>query len=373
MKVYNLNEITDSRILYDKKPPRFMLYIILIVIIILIAVITWSMYSIKTYVVKGQGIVTTQNKQFIMSPVSGAVEEIHVEEGKNVKKGDLLLSLKPVQSNLQIEQLNSQLNHLNERIELLVRAQKNISRGTNDFDKKKSSEIEFYNKLNSLQVKMKEFEVKKVTEDSLKEQNYNEEQIQDYKNKASNKIEQAKYEAILEFTNEKKQLEIEVNKLESQKNALAKSLEEYKITATEDGKFHLSSKITMGMVLQAGAVIGSTSQRDEDLIIELNLPSAERAKVKIKDDVEMVVAGLNQSEYGIIEGRVISIAEDVTIDEKKESNNIYFKVQIKPKTQFLKDDNNNKVNLTLGMLTEVRIKYGKTTYLKYALEQIGMK
>ena len=73
----------------------------------------------------------------------------------------------------------------------------------------------------------------------------------------------------------------------------------------------------MGMVLQAGAVIGSTSQRDEDLIIELNLPSAERAKVKIKDDVEMVVAGLNQSEYGIIEGRVISIAEDVTIDEKK--------------------------------------------------------
>ncbi|HHK5536318.1 HlyD family efflux transporter periplasmic adaptor subunit [Bacillus cereus] len=373
MKIYNLNEITDSRILYDKKPPRFMLYIVLIVIVMLIAVITWSMYSTKTHVVKGQGIVTTQNKQFIMSPVSGAVEEIHVEEGKNVKKGDLLLSLKPVQSNLQIEQLNSQLNHLNERIELLVRAQKNISRGTNDFDKKKSSENEFYNKLNSLQVKMKEFEVKKVTEDSLKEQNYNEEQIQDYKNKASNKIEQAKYEVILEFTNEKKQLEIEVNKLESQKNALAKSLEEYKIPATEDGKFHLSSKITMGMVLQAGAVIGSMSQRDEDLIIELNLPSAERAKVQIKDDVEMVVAGLNQSEYGIIEGRVISIAEDVTIDEKKESNNIYFKVQIKPKTQFLKNDNNNKVNLTLGMLTEVRIKYGKTTYLKYALEQIGIK
>ena len=87
-----------------------------------------------------------------MSPVSGAIEEIHVSEGKNVKKGDLLLSLKPVQSNLQIEQLDGQLKHLNERIELLVRAQKNISRGTNDFDKK-ISEIEFYNKLNSLQVK----------------------------------------------------------------------------------------------------------------------------------------------------------------------------------------------------------------------------
>ena len=55
---------------------------------------------------------------------------------------------------------------------------------------------------------MKEFEVKKVTEDSLKQQNYNEEQIQDYKNKASNKMEQAKYEAILEFTNEKNNLKL---------------------------------------------------------------------------------------------------------------------------------------------------------------------
>ena len=114
----------------------------------------------------------------------------------------------------------------------------------------------------------------------------------------------------------------------------------------------------MGMVIQAGALIGSIAPGTDDLIIELNLPSAERAKVKIKDDVEMVVAGLNQSEYGIIEGKVISIAEDAIIDEK-ESNNIYFKVQIKPKEQFLKDSNNNKVNLSLGMLTEVRIKYEK--------------
>ena len=107
-----------------------------------------------------------------------------------------------------------------------------------------------------------------------------------------------------------------MNKLESQK-CFSKSLEEYKIIATEDGKFHLSSKITMGMVIQAGALIGSIAPGTDDLIIELNLPSAERAKVKIKDDVEMVVAGLNQSEYGIIEGKVISIAEDAIIDEKR--------------------------------------------------------
>ncbi|WP_279325322.1 hypothetical protein [Clostridium sp. D46t1_190503_E9] len=36
MKVYNLNEITDSKILYDKNPPAFMKYIILIVTALII-------------------------------------------------------------------------------------------------------------------------------------------------------------------------------------------------------------------------------------------------------------------------------------------------------------------------------------------------
>ncbi|PGT65720.1 bacteriocin ABC transporter [Bacillus cereus] len=373
MKIYNLNEITDSRILYDKKPPRFMLYIILIVIIMLIAVITWSMYSIKTYVVKGQGIVTTQNKQHIMSPVSGTVEEIHVEEGKKVNKGDLLLSLKPTQPNLQIEQANKQIAYFNERLKLLNQAQVNVSKGTNDFDKKKSTEFEFYNKLNTLQMKIKEFEFSKGTEDTLKQQSYTDEQIIDYKNKATNKIEQAKYDTLSEFTKEKKESEMEINKLEAQKGALVKSLEEYKIFATDEGKFHLDNKITMGMVIQAGSLIGNLAGVGEDLIIEVNVPAAERVKVKVKDDVEMVVAGLNQSEYGTIKGKIISIAEDATIDEKKESNNIYFKVQVKPENNYLMDKNNKKVNLSLGMLTEIRIKYEKISYLKYIAELIGIK
>jgi len=373
LKIYNLNEITDSKILYDKNPPRFMLFIIALIMIMIIVFITWSAYSVKTYVVRGQGIVTTNNKQHIMSPVSGAIEEIHVVEGKRVNEGDLLLSLKPVQSNLQLDQTNEQIEHFNERLQLLTRAQTNVTKGINDFDKKKSAEFEFHNKLNTLQVKMKEFEFNKVTEDTLKQQNYSEEQILDYKNKAKNKIEQAKYETLSEFTNEKKQIEMEVNKLNAQKNALVKSLEEYKIHATSSGTFHLSNKITMGMVIQAGSSIGDITGDTDELIIELNLPSAERAKVKKNDDVELVVAGLSQSEYGTVEGKVVSIAEDAMIDEKKDTNNIYFKVQIKPNKKYLRDKNENVVNLSLGMLTEIRIKYEKITYLQYMLEQVGVK
>ena len=58
MKVYSLNEITDSKVLYDKKPPAFMNYIILIVTALIIGGLIWANKSVKTYVVKGQVLVS---------------------------------------------------------------------------------------------------------------------------------------------------------------------------------------------------------------------------------------------------------------------------------------------------------------------------
>ena len=67
MKVYNLNEITDSKILYDRKLPAFMTYIILIVTALIVAGVVWANKSVKTYMVKGQGLVVSENKFHIMT------------------------------------------------------------------------------------------------------------------------------------------------------------------------------------------------------------------------------------------------------------------------------------------------------------------
>jgi membrane fusion protein, peptide pheromone/bacteriocin exporter len=60
----------------------------------------WSSYSIKTYVVKGKGLVTTENKVNLMAGVSGTIAEEEAVEGKEVKEGDILFTLNPVDSNL---------------------------------------------------------------------------------------------------------------------------------------------------------------------------------------------------------------------------------------------------------------------------------
>ena len=101
------------------------------------------------------------------------------------------------------------------------------------------------------------------------------------------------------------------------------------------------------------------------------LPSSDRPRINVGNEVALAVGGLLQSEYGTIPGKVVSIDEDATIDN--ESGSTYFKVKVKPDKTYLKDSKGERVNLTLGMVAETRVKYEKVTYMKYILELIGIK
>lgn len=368
MKVYNLNEITDSKLLYDKKPPRFMVYIIFIVVALLTAFIVWSTKSVKTYVVKGQGLITTNDKFNIMSKVSGEIKEVYIEEGKEVKQGDVLLVMNAPDAKYQMEQAGGQIDLLNKRIELLARAEKDATNGKNNFSKNDSEELEFYNRLQNNYAKRKDYE---VNEEDLKRQQYTDDQIRQYKEQAKTKLNQLYYETILSFTTEKQQLELEKSKLETQKAAIDNSTNEYKLLSPITGKVHLNTAFNKGMVLQGGSLLGTITNEESEKIVETLIPGTDRPRVKVGDEVSMAVGGLNQAEYGTVKGEVISIDEDATIDNEK--GNIYFKLKVKPEKTYLEDKKGQEVNLTLGMVTETRVKYEKITYMKYFMEQIGIK
>lgn len=368
LQTYKLNELTNSRILYDKKPPRFMVYTVSLILALLIIFIVWSMKSVKTYVIKGQGLVTTEKKSNIMAKVSGEISDVFVQEGFEVKEGDVLITLTPTDSKLQLDQIKSQINLITKRISLFSRAEKDASNIENNFDKNNLEEAEFYNKLSSSYNKRKEFD---IDEENLKKQNYTEDQIAQYKKTSKDKLDVLYYDTIIQFTNEKKQLEFEKSKLEAQKSTLEKACDEFKIIAPKSGKIHLSTPLNKGMVLQTGALIGTMTNNEENLIVETLISSSDRSRIDLNDEVSLSVAGLNQAEYGVIKGKVSSIDEDATIDNQK--GNIFFKVKVAPEKTYLTDKKGEKVNLTLGMITETRVIYEKITYIKYFMEQIGIK
>lgn len=368
LKAYSLHEITDSRIIYDKKPPRFMIFIIFVVIALITAFLIWANHSIKTYVVRGQGIVTSEDKANIMASISGSIQQVNIKEGQDVEKGDVLFTINPLDSNLQLSQINQQLEFDNNRISFLERAENDATNNKNSFDRNKPNESEFYNRLENSYTKKKEFA---VNVDSLRKQGYNDDQINEYKNQQNVKIKEIYYDTINSFTSEKIQYQSEKSKLEAQKLMYEKSMDAYKVIAPESGKIHLSTQITEGMVLQTGNLLGSIANNKKDLTIEVTIPSSDRPLIQIGDEVSLAVAGLNQMEYGTIKGKVVNIDEDANIDSQK--GNVYFRVKVKPNETYLEDKKGEKVNLTLGMVTETRVKYEKITYMKYILEQIGVK
>ena len=182
----------------------------------------------------------------------------------------------------------------------------------------------FYNKLSEAYVARKEFE---VNIQDLKEQGGTEKQINDYVKTQNNKSSEQYYKTISAFTNEKNQYDLEVAKLEAQKVALEKNKEEFKVLAQSSGIIHLNSPLASGMVVQGGTLVGTITNKEDELIIETMLQSSYRTRIHNGDEVSIMVGGLLQSEYGTIPGKVVSIHEDVTIDNEK--GNVYFKAKIK--------------------------------------------
>ena len=184
-----------------------MKYVILIVTALIVALLIWANKSVKTYMVKGQGIVVSENKSHIMTKVSGEIEEVLISEGMEVKEGDVLFTTNEMESDLQLSQIDSQIEIFNRRIELLRLAEENATNETNYFDMYNEEESEFYNKLAAAHIARREFVTDK---ESLKKQGYEEKQIEEFAKTQRNKYNGDYYKTISEFTNEKKQYEIEL-------------------------------------------------------------------------------------------------------------------------------------------------------------------
>lgn len=67
---------------------------------------------------------------------------------------------------------------------------------------------------------------------------------------------------------------------------------------------------------------------------------------------------------------MVSIDNDST---QTEDGQVYYRVRVLPDKTELTDKKGNTVRLTTGMIGECRIKYDETTWLKWAIEQIGVK
>ncbi|MGL5084993.1 MAG: biotin/lipoyl-binding protein [Clostridium sp.] len=145
-KIENIEELSDSRQVMEGKPHKFTSIFIYILLVSVFSFLLWSWFSEKEVVVKISGIVKPSEQVYTVSnQVSGAVKEVNMQDGQDVKKGDLLYTIDDTSLQSQKGKLDNQKIYINKTIENLEKFNKSIEDNTNHF-KESEDEKEFYYK-----------------------------------------------------------------------------------------------------------------------------------------------------------------------------------------------------------------------------------
>lgn len=370
-QIKTMEQLKDSRLLYDRKVPAFGYLILGIVTVLLAVVLVWSIRTPKTYVIKAGGVIESENKNYIMSGYTGEILQMFLSEGMVVEKGQPLFTVKSTDMNIQVTQLEEQRKTYEERVSQCEKLVESIEDDTNYFDITKKEDSLYYSQYETYKSQVAQNQLDTTTYQAY---GYTQEQIESQILVNQAKITEIYYSAIQSAENAALEAENQISAIDAQLLALNQGQGEYTITAPCSGIVHMMSDYDEGMVVQAAAALGSIAAEQDEYLIAAYVSAEDAARTKVGDKADIAVSGLTQSVYGTISGEVVSIDSDITTTQNGESgeNTSYFKVHIRPEVDYLVSSKGKKADISNGMAVEARIQYDEVTYFNYVLEALGV-
>lgn len=369
-KVKTMEQLRDSQLMFDKTPPAFGYFIVGIVTVMIVGVLVWSMSAIKPYVIKAECTVTDTDASYVMSSYTGEIIKSYMSEGDVVQKGETLFKVKSTDYDLQLEQLEETRETYEIQISQYKRLIKSIKDNMNYFDDSKEEDELYYSSYEAYQAQVKQ---NQLDASAYKAYGYSEEQIQAELEKNQGKIAEIYYAAIQSAENSIKEAKTQRDSIDAQMSALGSGKMEYVIKATESGVLHLNMNYKAGMVVQAASAVATITPENGNVVVEGYITTADMARIKEGDLVQMEVDGLSQTVYGNIRGSVLQIDSNVTTMENQDGTTTsMFRIQILPEVDYIVNKAGKKVKLANGMTCESKIQYDEITYFDYAMEKLGL-
>ena len=363
----SIDELRDNRLLYEKDMPAFGYILLILLLFIISAVAVWGIKNTKPYIVKGTGTVESPNRNYVMTPFTGEIFEVAIKEGDYVNEGDELFTVKSTESEVQSKQIDNQKQIYEKEISQYNKLVQSIKDNRNHFSSSSSDDSVYYNRYEEYKLKI---EQETIDTKAFKDYGYTDSQIKEELKKNDRKKTEIYYSAIREAESAKEQIQTELNILNAQSDALSTGAEDYTVKASASGTIHMLGEYKDGMVVQTASPIASISTENDAFYITANISASDRSRIDEGNKASIEVSGLQQNIYGTINGKIIEIDSDVSATE---DGNAYFKIRVEPERYYLINKEGNKVNLSPGLQTEVRIAYDEITYFKYVLDALGVK
>lgn len=369
-QIKTMEQLKDSRLLFEKKLPAFGFMLLGIITMALIAIILWSTVAHKPYMIISQGTVTHSDSTYVMPAYTGEIEENYMEEGKLVQKGEVLFTIKSTDYNLQEEQLISTRETYEKQVEKSELLVKSIKDNKNYFDASNPEDELYYSTFEGYksQIAQNSFDGS-----MYQAYGYSEEQIEKELEKNQGKLSEIYYSAIQSAENTIKEANAQISSIDAQLAAVGSGQESYSVKAGSTGVLHLMSDYKQGMVVQLGSAVATITPENAEIYVQAFVSTADMARIQEGDSVQLAVDGLIQSVYGNITGKVKNIDSNLTsMEGENGQTNSVFKIIISPNSDYLVSKSGKKVDLSNGMTVEARITYDEVTYFQYVLEKLGL-
>ena len=370
-RIVSINELKDSKLLFDQNPPKFGYIFILLITAFFAGAIIWSVNTPRIYTIQASGTVTNEDANYVMCTYTGEIDECYMEEGMIVEKGDVLFTVTSTDYDVQEEQLKESKADYEETIEQYELLVKSIKDDTNYFDESDADDELYYSMFESYKAEVEQYT---LDTSSYSAYGYTQEQIAQLLETNQGKISAAYYEAINEAESAIEEAQAQIDSIDAQLSAIGSGQSAYQVTATADGVLHMLEDYKSGMVVQTTGTVATITPQNAACEVEAYVSTSDMARMNEGDSVQVVIDGLSQNVYGSISGTVTQIGSDVTSQTADDGTTTQvFKVLVSLDQDYLVSRSGEKVDIENGMTATARIQYDKVTYFNYVLEKLGIK
>lgn len=351
--IFEFNELSDSVEFYNRKPRKYIYFFIIMSIIIIISAVVWASIAKKEEVINLHGSIKSDEIRQISTVVNGKVMQCNVDEGKEVKKDELLIVIEHNQQLSDKNYLEKQLEVLNEVSSTIDKAIDSLNAGKNLLTKGSS----LYYKVDTYFVQYNQLSMNVITPED--------------KQKSEASQQSMKSGFMAELQEQKNNTQKEIDKDNSDLEKTNGQIKDSYIYAPCDGIVNLNAEVKVDSVVQAGQVLFIISNSNaKDWKAEVNIPSNNILNIKLGDKAKIMVPGLSQADYGFIEGEITSIENNARVDDKTKES--FYNAMISIKKPYLEGNNVPNKELKMGLRVEAKVIECDKTILKYILQKINL-
>lgn len=360
--------------------------IIFSVFALMLAVILWSVIAKTDIVITAQGRVTPEGDIIsVQAYAAGKVETVDVAEGQHVEKGELLIEMDSISQQTDIANLQSEILVLNDQADVyekiisgtsvdeispeqynnksknsitaIIEAENEYRQSLEILDNSlKSAELEYNEAVN----KRKNYESDDQYKDVLESQKKVEQQKQIEKNNAQLNIDNYKSQHISSLNNSYAEIKKTLLELSSQLKKISAANDYNKIYSPVAGYVNKMSVRTKGDIVNTYEEVLTILPSDVSLQMKAYVDNKDIANIHIGSEVRVKLDAYPYSDYGVVNGKVISISPDIYTIENV--GNVY---QI-----IVELEDNEKIDVISGLTGTVEIKIGERSIISYFLDPL---